>query len=201
MTIEVQDSSTEERIKQAARKLFMQKGYANTKTRDIANEANINLALLNYYFRSKEKLFGIIMTENMVSFLSGLGHLLNQDLPFDVQVERLVESYIVLLKKQPDLPLFVLSELRSQPEHFLKGVGIQETLKDVKFFKELFQKTNGGVDPMHFIMNLFSMTVFPYISKPLLQAVGGLDDAHFNKLMEERVKLIPIWVNQMIAGS
>lgn len=30
-------------------------GYAATRTRDIAEEAGINLALLNYYFRNKEK--------------------------------------------------------------------------------------------------------------------------------------------------
>ena len=41
------ESSTEERIKEAARKLFTQKGFAATRTRDIAEEAGINLALLN----------------------------------------------------------------------------------------------------------------------------------------------------------
>ena len=64
----VVDPSTEEKIKNAARIIFHQKGYAGTKTRDIAEEAGINLALLNYYFRSKEKLFGIIMVESLQSF-------------------------------------------------------------------------------------------------------------------------------------
>ena len=49
---------------QAARKLFTQKGFAAIRTRDIAKEAGINLALLNYYFRSKEKLFDIVMMDN-----------------------------------------------------------------------------------------------------------------------------------------
>ncbi len=63
--IETPDQSTEEKIKEAARTVFTRKGYAATRTRDIAKEANINLALLNYYFRSKEKLFGLIMMEKM----------------------------------------------------------------------------------------------------------------------------------------
>ena len=54
------DISTEEKIKEAARKIFHKKGYAGTRTRDIAEEAGINLALLNYYYRSKEKLFELI---------------------------------------------------------------------------------------------------------------------------------------------
>ena len=41
------DSSTEQKIKEAARKVFTMKGYAATRTRDIAEEAGINLALLN----------------------------------------------------------------------------------------------------------------------------------------------------------
>ena len=47
--------TTEEKIIDAARKLFTQKGFAATKTRDIAEEAGINLALLNYYFRRSEE--------------------------------------------------------------------------------------------------------------------------------------------------
>ena len=49
------DISTEDKIKQAALKLFTKKGYAATRTRDISEAAGINLALLNYYFRSKER--------------------------------------------------------------------------------------------------------------------------------------------------
>ena len=43
------DTTTEEKIKAAARVVFHKKGYAATRTRDIAEEAGINLALLNYY--------------------------------------------------------------------------------------------------------------------------------------------------------
>ena len=56
--------STEEKIKEAARRVFTKKGYAATRTRDIAEESGYNLALINYYFRSKEKLFDIVMLEH-----------------------------------------------------------------------------------------------------------------------------------------
>lgn len=55
--------TTEEKIRQAATKVFMEKGFDGTTTRDIAAEANINLALLNYYFRSKQKLFDSVFDE------------------------------------------------------------------------------------------------------------------------------------------
>ena len=46
--------STEEKILISASKVFTEKGFSGTRTRDIAEEAGINLALLNYYFRSKK---------------------------------------------------------------------------------------------------------------------------------------------------
>ncbi|HOA37485.1 MAG TPA: TetR family transcriptional regulator, partial [Flavihumibacter sp.] len=55
------NKSTEEKIKAAARTVLYKKGFAATRTRDIAEEAGMNLALINYYFRSKKKLFEIIM--------------------------------------------------------------------------------------------------------------------------------------------
>src|ERR1700677_3379868 len=98
------ESSTEERIKEAARKLFTQKGFAATKTRDIAAEAGINLALLNYYFRSKEKLFEIIMLENMEQFIRGVAlTLLDEKATVHEKIEMLISSYIDMLTKEPDL--------------------------------------------------------------------------------------------------
>ena len=53
--------TTEQKIIEAAQKIFTQKGFAATRTRDIAEESGINLALINYYFGSKQKLFKIIV--------------------------------------------------------------------------------------------------------------------------------------------
>ena len=51
------DLSTEEKILNAAKKVFLTKGMDGARMQDIADEAGINKALLHYYFRSKDKLF------------------------------------------------------------------------------------------------------------------------------------------------
>ena len=71
------DASTEQKIKLAAKTIFHKKGYAATRTRDIAEASGINLALLNYYFRSKEKLFQLIMIETMQQFIASLSGAFN----------------------------------------------------------------------------------------------------------------------------
>ena len=104
------DQSTEERIKAAAYKLFTQKGYAGTRTRDIAEESGINLALLNYYFRSKEKLFDLIMADNMKQFMFGIFAITNDETTgYEEKFTRIVNAYIDMLTMHPDMPIFILS--------------------------------------------------------------------------------------------
>src|SRR5436853_3194781 len=100
------DTTTEAKIKNAARAVFHKKGFAGTRTRDIAEEAGINLALLNYYFRSKEKLFDIIMLESLHGFVQSLTDVFNNEkTSLENKVETLVSNYIDLLIEQHDIPL------------------------------------------------------------------------------------------------
>ena len=104
--------NSEERIKVAARKVFHQKGYAGTRTRDIAEEAGINHAMVNYYFRSKEKLFGIVMTETMTYFFQGISTILNEEATsLEQKIEQVVAKYIDLLLEEPELPTFMFNEV------------------------------------------------------------------------------------------
>lgn len=52
------DTDTRTRIIQSAADLFGQKGFDGTTTREIAKLAGVNIASLNYYFRSKQNLMG-----------------------------------------------------------------------------------------------------------------------------------------------
>lgn len=53
--------STEDRILGAAYYIFLLYGFHGTTLQQIAKEAGVNKASIHYYFRSKEKLYGIIV--------------------------------------------------------------------------------------------------------------------------------------------
>ena len=57
------DKSTEQKILDAAKQVFMENGLDGARMQDIADKAGINKALLHYYFRSKDKLFERIFME------------------------------------------------------------------------------------------------------------------------------------------
>ncbi len=196
------EASTEEKIKNAARKLFTQKGFAATRTRDIAEEAGINLALLNYYFRSKQKLFDLVMMENFRRFLQGMTvNFVDDTLTMQERVVRIVSAYIDFLTEFPDLPLFILNEITHNPSKIAARIHEEVGPTRSKFFQQLqAAKMEGKValDPFHFIANLVGLTVFPFVSKPILQRVTGVTDEKFEALMQERKKLVPMWIKMML---
>lgn len=197
------DTSTEDKIKAAARTVFHKKGYAATRTRDIAEEAGINLALLNYYFRSKEKLFNIIMTETLTGFVQSMAVVLNDErTTLKEKVEQIASGYIDTIIAEPEVPGFIVSEIRNNPNDLLKKLPIKELVNKSVFvtqYKEaIAQGKVSESKPLHFLMNLIGLVVFPFIAKPLLMGIGNMEDPQFNKLMQERKKLIPIWISGMV---
>jgi AcrR family transcriptional regulator len=200
------DLSTEEKIKAAARKIFTKKGYAATRTRDIANEAGINLALLNYYFRSKEKLFELVMLENFGQFIQGVKELIyGRTTSLEQKIDALVEFYINQMNENPDLPLFVLNEVRANPKT-IKNSGFSKDmlLKSIfmqQLIEELKQNKRTEVNPLHLLMNIFSMTIFPFMASPLILQVGNLTMQDFKMMMEERKTLIPQWIKKMLLNK
>jgi AcrR family transcriptional regulator len=195
------DSSTEGKIKAAARKVFMQKGFAATRTRDIAEESGINLALLNYYFRSKEKLFNEIMMEKMQQFFGILLPIVNDpSTKLETKIERMVSNYIDLLSANPDLPLFVLSEMKGQSEKIKKILPIQKITDKISFIKQLKEK-RPDINPIHFLMNILGMTVFPFVGKPAFELIAATNKNQLETILQERKKLIPIWVKAMLKAK
>ena len=200
------DATTEEKIKAAAKLVFHKKGFAATRTRDIAEEAGINLALLNYYFRSKEKLFDIIMLETMQVFLRSIGMVFNDESTnFEEKIEAVVSAYIDLLLKEPQIPLFVLSELKTDPNAILKTINVKQMIGNSVLMIQYKQAVKDGkIAPlhiMHFVTNLMGLTVFPFVASPILKAIGDANDEQFKKMVTERKKLIPMWIKAMLKAK
>ena len=195
--------NSEERIKAAARKVFHQKGYAATRTRDIAEEAGINHAMVNYYFRSKEKLFGIVMTETMGQFFKGVGVILNDEsTSLEKKIEQVVANYIDLLLEEPDLPTFIFNEVRPNPQFFVEQSPIREVLTNSALTRQYAEAVARGEisEPnlMHAILNVIGLVIFPFVAKPILSAITNLPEEQYKALMLQRKEQIPQWIKTML---
>lgn len=194
------DTSARQKIIAAARVLFTRNGYTGVKTRDIAKEAGINLALLNYYFGSKEKLFEMVMMENIGHFFKGVALIVNDEkTSFYKKVELLVDFYIMGLMDNPDVPLFVLTQARNNPKTIPIPVNL---LNSSYFIKQYEAESKKGkikrINAGHLMMNILGLAIFPFVACPMIKRIRNINDSEFKKLMLERRKLIPQWIQAML---
>ena len=189
---------TEQRIKEAAKKVFIKKGLAGARMQEIADEAQINKAMLHYYYRSKQQLFKNIFEEVITEFAPGIMAILGEDLPLEQKINKFVDQYMNMLVANPFLPLFLFSELRNQPQEIIEKIGIKRGGALARLEKQLVQEAKKGnirfISPLHFLANLMSLSVFPFLAQPMLQEVFGLQKQEFDFFIEERKTVIPEFI-------
>ena len=189
------DLSTEQKIKEAARKVFLAQGYERTKVRQIADEAGVNLALVNYYFRSKEQLFKSIYAETFAQFLGQMVSLMNEETPLEVKIWRIVDRYTDFIVANPLIPGFILSEAQANDGAFFKEMNARGKLKESVFRRQLLEeaekKTIRPVEPMQVIVTIMSNVVFPVLARPIVSYIGSFDEAGFQAFMESRKQIVP----------
>ena len=194
----MEELTTEQKIEEAAKKIFTQKGFAATKTRDIAEEAGINLALLNYYFGSKENLFKIIVLKKFKELFGLLTPVLSDDkISLEEKTKTLVDYYTELLMENEELPIFVLNELRNHEKIFDEVLQTARTISQPVIEKQLKEKKINLSVP-DFIINVLSFTIFPFVAKPLLLSSGVLAEDEFPAFVKKRQTEIPIWIGKLL---
>ena len=197
------DQNTEVRIKEAARKLFQEKGFDATRTREIAEAAGINSALLHYYFRSKEKLFHLIMIESIREMFSFLRQIIDDtSTDLSTKIDLIVNGYIDVMVAHPNIALFVLNELNADSGKIIRESGIDKNmlLGSCLFsqVEEQLQKKSIPMNPLHVMLNTISLSVIPAIARPLITYLYEVDTVKISDLLEERRKFIPIWIKGML---
>ena len=94
----------ERRIREAARELFIAKGFDDATTREIAQTAGVNLALIHYYFGNKRALFEATVTRR-ADFLNGHRRDLLSRLPDAATLDQVFECFLrpaVEIRQLPD---------------------------------------------------------------------------------------------------
>ena len=193
-----EELSTEDKILIAASKVFTEKGFSGTRTRDIAEEAGINLALLNYYFRTKEKLFEQVMKVKIVLLFGQIIPIVtNEKTSLDEKIDLASVKYFEILSKNPNLPIFVLSEIQKKTSDVKSILPFEKVLNNSFLMKQIKER-KPDVNPFHFLLNFLSMTVFPFLGKPILQSFDLMNDVEFQKFVEERKTMVPMWIKMML---
>jgi TetR/AcrR family transcriptional regulator len=182
--------TTEEKIFNAARIVFQKKGFAGARMQEIADEAGINKAMLHYCYKNKELLFQAVFMNAFSQLAPKINEIfISQNSIFD-KIRKFTHSYISFVMLNPYLPQFIIQEMNNNPEFvmsFLKNENRPDpTLLITQMEKEIEQGIIKPIKPKQLLMNLISMTVFPFAAQMMVKGMLQISDSEFNQMMEER---------------
>jgi len=177
MSNKEEQSDVEARIIEAAKRVFINKGYEAAKMGDIAVEAGIGRTSLNYYFRTKEMLFAAIFGQLMDALLPNIAILVDEEGHYTEKLRKLIHLYLTTLSKNPLFPLFVVNELHRDPEHLFNTImkepsRVQPMLKLQRLvLGEMEKGTIRRVPLIDLVANLISLIIFPFLIRVPLSVV------------------------------
>jgi AcrR family transcriptional regulator len=161
---------------------------------EIADRAGINKAMLHYYYRSKEKLFEAVFRVSAMNVIPKVLGIVRSDLSVPDKLTQVVHSYIDLIRANPQLPGFILQELRRNPAGLRRFVGSQSE----GVFDRLQADINAAVargeirdvPPAHLFANVIGLCIFPIIARPMLETVMDMDADAYDAFLEERKHVV-----------
>ncbi len=98
-------------ILQVAEKLFAEKGFDGTSVREIAKIANVNIAMISYYFGSKEKLLESIVLHRIGSMGLKLENVLQEDIAPIQKIDEIIKYYILQVNENKHIHQIVQNEI------------------------------------------------------------------------------------------
>lgn len=190
MSNQAKKDQTQELIKETAKNLFFVKGKFDATTQEIADEAGVNRTLINYYFRSRDKLIQIIFDEAQRVEQEKSKIIQNSDLPFKEKMSQFIESSLSTSLQYPYLETYIVSQINKGTCHQreIEEDILNDMYKDIE--KEMELGNIEKMAPVQFILNMVSLLVFPSAVRPLFMENLLINDEQYDKIISERKEII-----------
>ena len=194
------DSSTEEKIRQAARQVFLAKGFAGCTSREIAEVAGENVALVNYYFRSKGQLYKMIFEDALEDFVNSMIVVFGSDKSLKEKMTIFIEKEYAFLAKHPEIPAFLLNEMNREDGCSIHSNVHFEKIAATGVFEQCIKAQQEGsmrpIDLRSIPLLIMSNCHYPIMAKNLIMHLQGMNDNEY----EENLKQHREHVSQMLVN-
>jgi AcrR family transcriptional regulator len=197
------DRETEERILDAAHRIFVRSGTHGARMQEIADEAGVNKALLHYYFRSKDRLSEAVFRRAAAGLMPRVLGIVGSEAPIEEKVRRVVEVELEYLSANPYLPAYIVGEVNQQPERAEQLVSMMVHLPPEELRsrvlgvlgRQLEEGARSGelrpTRPEEFLLNLLSLCVFPFLARPIMGLLLEVKGEGFGEFIEVRKRTLP----------
>ena len=170
-------------ILKAALHEFAAEGVAGARTDYIARSAGVNKALLYYYFRDKESLYGAVIDNVFEGLRERLLKVLNSDLPPRAKITQYVGTHFDFIASDPVYPRLVQQEMmragRQKSPHLKRLAQSHFHPVYSRLLEVLQQGIDAGefrrVETRRFAMMMAAAVVHYFNSLPIARLMGNKD--------------------------
>ncbi|MBN1272310.1 MAG: TetR/AcrR family transcriptional regulator [Candidatus Aminicenantes bacterium] len=183
------DTNSKQRILEAALKEFSSHGYSGARMETIAQKANINKAMIFYYYSSKNNLYQEVLRTALVKIFIPVSKVIAEAVDPESFIEKTAGFYVSFFTENQDFIHMVAFDLVQNPENlsrvlsaffknnFAKGPGLIKK-KIVSWYEEGFISES---DPVHFMLNIVSLSLLSFLGRPIIGSIFqmNLDEKKF----------------------
>jgi TetR/AcrR family transcriptional regulator len=158
----------------------------------------VNKALLYYYFKDKESLYGASLDEVFGGLSAAIHEALSRELPPQEKILAYAGAHFDYIASNPLYPRMVQGEMmragRGGPTEMRRIIqqyfrpifnGVEKVLRE-GMDSGVFRR----VDPAHFIPSMISIIVFYFNAAPVLRLVTGDDPMVPERILERRAAVL-----------
>ncbi|GIO02623.1 hypothetical protein J5TS2_32910 [Brevibacillus halotolerans] len=188
MTNSETNQGTKEKILKTTLELIKKEGFESVTIRKIATKSETNIALINYYFGSKERLISETIKVLLTSFQDTFTILDDLSLSPRDRLQSFLIHYVQVILQYPQLVSRIITmgtaPFASQQEYgeFLQTMGFQKVQATLQ---EITQESDSN-QLMMMTTQLFGAIFLPALMKPILESGAGVTFAP----IEEQVKFL-----------
>jgi TetR/AcrR family transcriptional regulator len=190
--------SSKDTILVAARREFASRGFSGARVEAIARSAGCNKAMLFYYYSSKEKLYRAVLELALGEIFAEIGSVVHERLTPDDFMERFPEIYIRFLARNPDLPRILVFDLIHNPENISRVMAEifheNASFRPRRLLEMIGSWHEQGLiseeDPLHFMLNVISLSIFSFVARPMVEAISGLKASDDDEFYRTRIRSV-----------
>jgi TetR/AcrR family transcriptional regulator len=196
-------------ILRAAVEEFAEHGIAGARTDAIAREARVNKALLYYYFKDKETLYGAVLDDAFSALKAAVMGVLQSDLPPREKILAYVGAYFDFVATHKTYPRLMQREMMRAKEgasphieRITKNyfepifVGVRQLIE-----KGIAEGEFRAVDPVHFIPSMISIIVFYFSGSPMMRKLFGFNPFAPERIAERRIAVLDFISHALFSGQ
>lgn len=168
----------EQNILAAALEVFGERGREGAKIQEVADRAGVNKALVHYYFRSKDRLYDLVIDSAISNYFEKIGRVMEEADTFEQLLKSTIDTYLDIFTQQPHIRKLFFGEMLRDEESFKAKLrqSVERAPREVvpTFIKKMKQAQAAGevrdLDPLQTFVSMIGCCIIIFIAFPMLSA-------------------------------